>query len=90
MDASAEQSSTPSTSLDGGWAQEPLNLTTSPATDPMPYDYVSPLFTVITNSMNDPAHFLSDVDSQWLPILYKEGFEAVFGSWMGRYGNPFV
>lgn len=89
VDASVEESSNNGTSLSGGW-QESMSLT-SPTTESVPYDYVSPLFTVVVNSMNDPTgDFLSDVDSQWLSILYKEGFDAVFGSWMGRYGNPFV
>jgi hypothetical protein len=26
----------------------------------------------------------------WLPTIYKEGFEAIFGSWMGRFGCPFM
>ncbi|KAF5673418.1 3-hydroxybutyryl dehydrogenase [Fusarium heterosporum] len=30
------------------------------------------------------------VDFQWLDTLYREGFEAVFGSWMGRYSCPFL
>ncbi|KAH7176721.1 hypothetical protein EDB81DRAFT_864231 [Dactylonectria macrodidyma] len=35
-------------------------------------------------------NILSDVDSKWLQGLYREGFEAVFGSWMGRYSCPFL
>ncbi|KAM0222210.1 hypothetical protein ACHAQD_004611 [Fusarium lateritium] len=27
---------------------------------------------------------MDDVDVRWLDSLYREGFEAVFGSWMGR------
>ncbi|CCT72279.1 uncharacterized protein FFUJ_12130 [Fusarium fujikuroi IMI 58289] len=32
----------------------------------------------------------SEEDSRWLDTLYREGFEAVFGSWMGRYACPFL
>ena len=30
------------------------------------------------------------VDSQWLRSIYNQGFETIFGSWMGKYSNPFV
>ncbi|KAH7158276.1 hypothetical protein B0J13DRAFT_582082 [Dactylonectria estremocensis] len=33
---------------------------------------------------------LNELDSKWLQGLYREGFEAVFGSWMGRYSCPFL
>jgi hypothetical protein len=33
---------------------------------------------------------MENVDSRWLDTLYREGFEAVFGSWMGRYACPFL
>ncbi|KAF4344289.1 3-hydroxybutyryl dehydrogenase [Fusarium beomiforme] len=33
---------------------------------------------------------MENVDSRWLDTLYREGFEAVFGSWMGRYSCPFL
>ncbi|KAJ4263105.1 hypothetical protein NW762_006723 [Fusarium torreyae] len=33
---------------------------------------------------------LENFDSKWLDTLYREGFEAVFGSWMGRYSCPFL
>ena len=29
-------------------------------------------------------------DTEWLSTIYREGFEAIFGSWMGRYSNPFL
>ncbi|CVK97093.1 uncharacterized protein FMAN_11313 [Fusarium mangiferae] len=32
----------------------------------------------------------SEEDSRWLDTLYREGFEEVFGSWMGRYACPFL
>lgn len=28
--------------------------------------------------------------SQWLRSIYEGGFETVFGSWMGKYSNPFT
>lgn len=37
-----------------------------------------------------PTEFLSSVDSQWLSTVYHMGFDTVFGSWLGRYSNPFV
>ena len=53
--------------------------------------------TVVTPSNADSAvvassnaDLLSELDSQWLHALYKEGFEAVFSSWMGSYSNPFL
>lgn len=36
------------------------------------------------------SDIISDLDSKWLQDLYREGFEAVFGSWMGRYSCPFL
>ena len=29
-------------------------------------------------------------DAQWLPIIYRESWEAIFGTWMGRYSCPFT
>ncbi|CAH0019934.1 unnamed protein product [Clonostachys rhizophaga] len=59
----------------------------SPAPDSARRTVVSPSHTLITSPSSD---FLSELESQWLSALYREGFEAVFGSWMGRYSNPFV
>ncbi|CAI6101441.1 unnamed protein product [Clonostachys chloroleuca] len=59
----------------------------SPAPDSARRTVVSPSHTLITSPSSD---FLSELQSQWLSALYREGFEAVFGSWMGRYSNPFV
>ncbi|SPJ70531.1 uncharacterized protein FTOL_00259 [Fusarium torulosum] len=33
---------------------------------------------------------MNNVDVRWLDTLYREGFEAVLGSWMGRYSCPFL
>lgn len=33
---------------------------------------------------------IPDVDHYWLRGIYEQGFETIFGSWMGRYSNPFV
>lgn len=65
----------------------------SPVPDSVAYDSVSPVYTIVTYPMAETypsSDLLGDLDAQWIPILYKEGFDAVFGSWMGRYGNPFV
>ncbi|KAL9572454.1 hypothetical protein ACKAV7_003287 [Fusarium commune] len=39
---------------------------------------------------SDESVNMENVDSRWLDNLYREGFEAVFGSWMGRYACPFL
>ncbi|KAI5463964.1 hypothetical protein BGZ63DRAFT_461128 [Mariannaea sp. PMI_226] len=36
------------------------------------------------------ANVLSDAEFQWLQSLYRQNFEVVFGSWMGRYSCPFL
>ncbi|GKU05193.1 unnamed protein product [Fusarium langsethiae] len=41
-----------------------------------------------------PEHYadnnsMDDLDIKWLDTLYREGFEVVFGSWMGSYSCPF-
>ncbi|KIX06491.1 uncharacterized protein Z518_04467 [Rhinocladiella mackenziei CBS 650.93] len=33
---------------------------------------------------------ISPVDRQWLHTIYESVFETIFGSWMGRYSNPFA
>jgi hypothetical protein len=33
---------------------------------------------------------MEDLDTTWLDTLYREGFEVVFGSWMGSYSCPFL
>lgn len=33
---------------------------------------------------------LHDLDFDWLQTLYRQNFEVVFGSWMGRYSCPFL
>ncbi|KAF4966617.1 hypothetical protein FSARC_5738 [Fusarium sarcochroum] len=42
-----------------------------------------------TGNLRDDVD-LENFDSKWLDTLYREGFEAVFGSWMGRYSCPFL
>ena len=32
----------------------------------------------------------TSIEAQWLPIIYRESFEAIFGSWMGKYSCPFT
>ncbi|KAF7551446.1 hypothetical protein G7Z17_g5011 [Cylindrodendrum hubeiense] len=53
----------------------------------LPFADPSPQRSVSANSGPD---ILSNGDSKWLQGLYREGFEAVFGSWMGRYSCPFL
>ncbi|GAB0144489.1 hypothetical protein EsHS_00004963 [Epichloe bromicola] len=43
-----------------------------------------------TDSTTFVSDLLSHVESHWLQILYRDGFDAVFGSWMGRDGCPFL
>jgi hypothetical protein len=45
-----------------------------------------------TNPSRDDADkdSMKDLDARWLDTLYREGFEVVFGSWMGRYSCPFL
>lgn len=33
---------------------------------------------------------LGQQQAEWLSTIYREGFEAIFGSWMGRYSCPFL
>lgn len=33
---------------------------------------------------------IEDIDRLWLHGIYEQGFEMIFGSWMGKYSNPFV
>ncbi|QPC76476.1 hypothetical protein HYE68_007228 [Fusarium pseudograminearum] len=33
---------------------------------------------------------MEGLDTTWLDTLYREGFEVVFGSWMGSYSCPFL
>ncbi|KAI6783614.1 uncharacterized protein J7T54_005643 [Emericellopsis cladophorae] len=33
---------------------------------------------------------ISGLDSYWLSAIYQMGFDSVFGSWMGRFCNPFA
>ena len=32
----------------------------------------------------------SSTEAQWLSVIYKESWEAIFGSWMGKYSCPFT
>ena len=41
-------------------------------------------------STRSVSEILKPLDSQWLQTIYNEGFNAVFGSWMGCYGCPFL
>ncbi|RKK79342.1 hypothetical protein BFJ71_g16261 [Fusarium oxysporum] len=59
----------------------------SPALGSVQHNVVSPSYTLIPSSS---TICLSELESKWLSAFYIEGFEAVFGSWMGRYSNPFV
>jgi hypothetical protein len=43
-----------------------------------------------STSTRSISEILKPLDSQWLQTIYNEGFNAVFGSWMGCYGCPFL
>ncbi|KAK2603452.1 hypothetical protein QQS21_004404 [Conoideocrella luteorostrata] len=43
-----------------------------------------------TDSTSSASDLLSHLESHWLQVLYRDGFDAVFGSWMGRDGCPFL
>ena len=43
-----------------------------------------------TDSTTSASDLLTHLESQWLQVLYRDGFAAVFGSWMGRDGCPFL
>jgi hypothetical protein len=43
-----------------------------------------------TDSTTSASDLLTHLESSWLQVLYRDGFDAVFGSWMGRDGCPFL
>lgn len=43
-----------------------------------------------TSTPCTPAPTMSTDVADWLLTMYEEGFEAVFGSWLGNYSCPFV
>lgn len=53
----------------------------------VPITAASPAGTESTTSTSD---LLTPLESQWLHVLYRDGYDAVFGSWMGRDGCPFL
>jgi hypothetical protein len=48
----------------------------------------------VTSSFHPNSITAEDIcdtlSSQWLRSIYEGGFETVFGSWMGKYSNPFT
>jgi hypothetical protein len=44
------------------------------------------LYSALSPSGSDA---LASVNAEWLSSIYREGFEAIFGSWMGRYSCPY-
>ncbi|CAH0048398.1 unnamed protein product [Clonostachys solani] len=52
-----------------------------------PEDSEEPVSCTRCLKRQKPCTFKSD--SEWLSVIYQTGYETVFGSWMGRYGNPF-
>jgi hypothetical protein len=42
----------------------------------------------LLSSMNDSSS--EPLARQWLHDIYHRGWEAVFGSWLGKYSNPFA
>ena len=45
---------------------------------------------IYTVSSESGAESLSSLDEKWLQSIYTNGFEAVFGSWMGKSSCPFM
>lgn len=37
-----------------------------------------------------PMAGLSAFDARWAGVIYQAGFDTIFGSWMSRYGCPFL
>ncbi|KAL7940411.1 hypothetical protein V8C42DRAFT_337574 [Trichoderma barbatum] len=45
---------------------------------------------LVSSRLEAETHPLSNSHSEWLQTLYRQNFEVVFGSWMGRYSCPFL
>ncbi|KPM46459.1 hypothetical protein AK830_g225 [Neonectria ditissima] len=71
-------------------------ISSAPSAQTTPFAATSPQPSEIPHSadytkLDDLVpRVLSDPEFKWLQGLYTEGFEAVFGSWMGRYSCPFL
>ncbi|KAL7935413.1 hypothetical protein V8C35DRAFT_299398 [Trichoderma chlorosporum] len=61
---------------------------------PTAYSRLESLEEVLPSLVSSPSdsetHILSKSHSEWLQTLYRQNFEVVFGSWMGRYSCPFL
>lgn len=62
----------------------------APGSLPFDLGYESTTSPLTMGLRSLPPELLSSSESQWLSTIYRVGFSTVFGSWMGRYGNPFV
>lgn len=70
-----------------GYLQQ-SQLLSAPSTVIESVDQGSPLpVSTISDSITQT---LCDLDFEWLQSLYRQNFEVVFGSWMGRYSCPFL
>ncbi|KID74303.1 uncharacterized protein G6M90_00g082710 [Metarhizium brunneum] len=61
-----------------------------------PWDPTKPRQTTVSSpaatdsTTGSVSDLLSPLENTWLQVLYCDGFDAVFGSWMGRDGCPFL
>ncbi|KAF5011991.1 hypothetical protein FDECE_1931 [Fusarium decemcellulare] len=67
---------------------EPSARQTTSALSSRPTPFTDPSPTYSPDGQS--SRVLGNADYKWLETLYREGFEAVFGSWMGRYSSPFL
>ncbi|KAL7785422.1 hypothetical protein V8C43DRAFT_291332 [Trichoderma afarasin] len=87
-------------------AEEPINASSPEAAPinnhefwqnrfrPTPYSRLESSEQALSDLVSPPSeaepHPLSNPHSEWLHTLYRQNFEVVFGSWMGRYCCPFL
>ncbi|KAK6447207.1 hypothetical protein FP744_10003457 [Trichoderma asperellum] len=61
---------------------------------PTPYSRLESLEEALPEPASAPSDFethpLSSSHYEWLQTIYRQNFEVVFGSWMGRYSCPFL
>ncbi|KAF4983418.1 hypothetical protein FZEAL_1147, partial [Fusarium zealandicum] len=88
IDASAETRENEGTASGSERNLQRQSLTASAlSSEPTSFTAPPPTYSAI---ISQDAGVLGDLDARWLETLYREGFEAVFGSWMGRYSRPFL
>lgn len=52
--------------------------------------YDSSLSPSVLGLVQPSSDIVTPLESQWLLTIFRMGFDTVFGSWMGRFGCPFV